>query len=418
MAKSHLGGTPMKHSRYNYIATDSGKYILFNGLNSTCIILDAEHYKKFINLQSSEKEKKELKRLGFLVEDNVNETEKFFYITRCLDVNKTTVGYRILTTLNCNARCPYCYENGFGNTDMTDATAQRVVDFLLEKSHGLKHLSIQWFGGEPLCNYKIIDYITDAVKLGLEKEKIGFGSSMVSNGLLFDDTIIEKAKNKWNVTMVQITLDGTKTVYESIKRFAIKNAFERVIENIHKLVNVGIKVSIRLNYDDSNFHDIINLISFLDKEFPERKHLHLYAYRLFAAQKNSSTDVELLKHIALCGFGKDLIYRYNTHFASCMAHSINGGTIMPDGKIAKCCRGAKLPNGIVGSIFENNYNENIYSWCTALLPNKCYECKYLPLCNGGCYFERFVGEDYCGINDDVMDFILKQTLQDKMNQLN
>ena len=61
---------------------------------------------------------------------------------------------------------------------------------------------------------------------------------MISNGYLFDDTIIEKSVNDWNLNSVQVTLDGTEEVYNKIKSYIchdLISPFMRVIENIEKI---------------------------------------------------------------------------------------------------------------------------------------------------------------------------------------
>lgn len=69
----------MKHSKYNYVADDKGYHIIFNGLYCTCVILDEEHYKAYQKLDFSKDDLNEFKRLGFILENNIDETEKFFY---------------------------------------------------------------------------------------------------------------------------------------------------------------------------------------------------------------------------------------------------------------------------------------------------------------------------------------------------
>lgn len=55
---------------------------------------------------------------------------------------------------------------------------------------------------------------------------------MVSNGYLFNPTLICEAVDVWKLRKIQITLDGTESVYEKIKQFGDKQSFQKVIENI------------------------------------------------------------------------------------------------------------------------------------------------------------------------------------------
>lgn len=70
-------------------------------------------------------------------------------------------------------------------------------------------MRLAWFGGEPLYNAQVIDLIcNDLVERG-----IGYESSMISNGFLFDEKLIKRAAELWRLRQIQITLDGTEGVY-------------------------------------------------------------------------------------------------------------------------------------------------------------------------------------------------------------
>ena len=85
-------------------------------------------------------------------------------------------GYTILTTMDCNARCFYCYEKGQPPITMSEKTANEVADFMIKSSSGTS-LDIRWFGGEPLVNTTAIDIICD---------------KMVTNGVPFKSSIISQ----------------------------------------------------------------------------------------------------------------------------------------------------------------------------------------------------------------------------------
>ena len=141
--------------------------------------------------------------------------------------------FTIFTTMDCNARCFYCYEKGQPRISMTEKIATDVAEFIIKKASN-KPVGLRWFGGEPLVNANVIDIICNA----LINNGIRFKSSMISNGLLFRDSIIQKAKDVWKLKRVQITLDGTKEIYQKAKSYkdAVGNEFERVIDNINKLI--------------------------------------------------------------------------------------------------------------------------------------------------------------------------------------
>ena len=92
-------------------------------------------------------------------------------------------GYVIVTTTGCNAKCFYCYEKGVAQNRMSESTANDVADFITKRYSETKRIqSIQWFGGEPLYNKKVIDIICGKLK----ENKVEFKSTIITNGYLFN----------------------------------------------------------------------------------------------------------------------------------------------------------------------------------------------------------------------------------------
>ncbi|MBE5751905.1 MAG: radical SAM protein [Clostridiales bacterium] len=382
----------MKKSKYNYFISQGDVYYIYNGFSGACVALSAEEYNEFQLLKYSEKNEQEFLRLGLILPDNVDETKRYLAMLETENIHSTRRFYRILTTTDCNARCYYCYEKGIPVQSMDDKKAKDVADFIIRRQRGNKKLFIQFFGGEPLCNIRAIDIISEQ----LHNIGLSFLSSMTTNGFLINHNIAKKAKNNWNVQRVQITLDGTKNVYEKIKGIDSPNAFERVIENIHSLSSVGIKVSIRLNYSERTKNDILALIDFLSTEYENDKNISVYTYRLFDDKKSIATDEEIYTCLARNGFLREKDKEFpDLVLNPCMARRADSLVILPNGDLAKCSRGLQLKNGIIGSIYQK---EELLNGWEELNP-VCIKCKHLPLCGGGCKCEEFMQKTFCSINE-------------------
>jgi len=92
------------------------------------------------------KKNKALRQLVYKAESNRNR-------------NKAIEKFWILTTTDCNARCFYCHENGIPKMHMNIETANQIVEYI--KKQGLSKINIMWYGGEPLLNFDVINYITE-----------------------------------------------------------------------------------------------------------------------------------------------------------------------------------------------------------------------------------------------------------------
>lgn len=254
--------------------------------------------------------------------------------------------YTILTTMECNARCFYCYEKSRAKMPMADSTIDKVANYIL-RTHSESKIRLNWFGGEPLYNVSVIDIICGK----LIDHNVVFSSSIVSNGYLFDDEIIKRAKYIWNLKNVQITLDGTEHVYNRSKSFIYKgiNAYQRVLDNIGKLINNEIRVQIRLNVSCKNADNLVLLLDELKCQFGDNKYLIVYSHPLF--EKNDSNFImpfvyirkELFDKLRIIrnkisdlGFGYNNNVQDNIKMRSCMADNPNSVLILPDGRLGKC----------------------------------------------------------------------------------
>lgn len=283
-----LGINPINSSekyRWNKLIlsldVDDGK-VLFNGLTRAIVFIYNYELDNLYDVKTYEF----LYRAYFLVSEDYDEYKQVQIIRQKLripvdDLYLNNISrFTILPTLACNARCEYCYESKLKmKRNMTPATAMKVAEYILQKSSNYNQIQLNWFGGEPLFNYKIIDLITNHLR---SKGK-NFNSDITTNGFLFDDKIIKKAIENWHVTSAQITIDGTENVYNKVKNYVnIKeSAYKRVIKNIQTLLNYGVDVSIRLNVTSTNGNDLLELVDELNAIFGARSGLRIYCRAIF-----------------------------------------------------------------------------------------------------------------------------------------
>ncbi len=133
---------------------------------------------------------------------------------------------------DCNLRCSYCFA-GTGEymgkrSLMSLEVGKAAIDFLIAASGNRRNLEIDFFGGEPLMNFKVVE---DIVTYAREKEKESgknFRFTLTTNVLLLD-----KAKRDYiNATMdnVVLSLDGRKSVNDDVrKRVDGSGSYERIL---------------------------------------------------------------------------------------------------------------------------------------------------------------------------------------------
>lgn len=252
---------------------------------------------------------------------------------------KSITNYTILTTTGCNARCFYCYEKGSEPIAMTEETADKVIRYIM--SHrGEEEVLLSWFGGEPLFNIQVIDYICSV----LHKNNVPFRSKMTSNGYLFNEEIVRRAKELWQLRNVQITLDGMEQTYNRIKRYIYGdvNAFERVLNNIELLTASDICVTIRLNVDKHNISEMSQLVSLLHQRFGANGHLSIYSHELLGERTPEhrafiyDQRMQLDQQIKNCGYRKKQKLQKDIKLNYCMADNDQCVIVSPAGFLGKC----------------------------------------------------------------------------------
>ena len=412
-----------KLSKYNCYLTQSGYTLIFNTQKCSSVVFDNETFKRFKKNKLTKEEEKILEQLDIIVDKDINEIDLFLTKSRINNSNNDSLFFRIYTTLGCNAKCPYCYQKDRNKINMTIKTAEDISSFIVKKSSGYKTVKIEWFGGEPLCNIKVIDLISSRVKNELSSKGINFVSSMVSNGYLFDNQLIIKSFNDWNLRKIQISLDGMGEYYEEIKQFGNVDSFNKVIENISNLADTGVFVNIRLNYSNENIDEICKLLDFLSEKFKNNVNINVYGHRIFDIHKNNDIkiserlDTKFYYKLKEVGFKAEDITNMAPKTTKCMAYSINSLLIYPDGKLYKCPQSVGFEEYNIGSIYLEDFNKSISKWYSPRLPQKCLKCKYLPLCNGGCLFVNLTKHRACEYNNSIIKTKMQKQLLDYLKTL-
>ena len=122
---------------------------------------------------------------------------------------------------DCNLACRYCFaEEGeyHGHRElMTYETGKQALDFLIANSGSRRNLEVDFFGGEPLMNWKVVK---ELVRYGREQEKIhnkNFRFTLTTNGVLLNDEIMEFANQEMG--NVVLSIDGRKEVHDHMRPF-------------------------------------------------------------------------------------------------------------------------------------------------------------------------------------------------------
>ena len=362
-----------------------GVYLMKHTFSGETVRLTAEEF-------AAPEGVEELRKKRFVVPADYDEAEKYtetMGLIRLTQPDKPGLKtYTIFPTTGCNARCVYCYEEGFAVKTMTRETAERLVDFICETRHDDK-ITLAWFGGEPLVGADTISYICRS----LEKRGVPFRSRMVTNAALMTPELIKEAKELWKLERVQVSLDGDRRDYNERKRYIdpVRHNYDTVIRAIHLLADADIKVSLRVNLDGESIVRLRGFLEEMKEEFGDYRNVTLYLSALYQEHSKPlyiSLEKEILELDRLI---RELGLNYKDtgtegdrssfRLNSCMADRLDKSIVIdPEGRFHDC---EHLPEGHSwGNIFDGVTDSGLFDRLSAVHPvdDMCRKCPFLPMC--------------------------------------
>ncbi len=381
----------------------------------------------------SEKTIKVLERRGYVTEKTIEEEETLFDKIATMLHDQAThrmPGYIFMPTYNCNLRCPYCYQDHMRSdpafkhlldTTMQPELVDRIFEAMpqIEAHHNVpedtqSRLSIGFYGGEPLLeqNRSIVEYI---VNKALAQGEVGFSAVTNATELHAYRDLLGPDK----ISSLQITLDGPPYEHDQRRVYADgSGSFEHIASNITTALDLDVRVSVRLNIDRNNIHQLPELTDEIIAQGWDR-HKGFSAYTSAIHATNDKTDVKTtmssweldkaltemrqqypnMRVIQRPDDGlRDRIWRIfdkqanpmpNFKASFCAAH-VGMYIIDPFGDLYACWERTNDPEIRIGHITKdgdvvlNSEIEQTWRSRTVTSNPTCLKCRYAFYCGGGC----------------------------------
>lgn len=414
----------MKKSYYNFIFPgEDGGTVLYNSRTGAMAELDEEHTKQLEKLSEQELEEqnpdfaKALLDNGFAVADEVSELDMIRY-----DMLRTRFGNRTLVltitpTLNCNFGCKYCYEKDVvQNQYMSEETQKAIIEYIENNVFAEGDLHINWYGGEPLLALDIIDKMSKQILQICDKKKIKYNAEIITNGYLLTEDVVENLlKNE--IHKIQITLDGNKETHDQRRPLLNgKGTYDVIWENLSRLKKYRDKlwIALRVNVDKNNEEAVYEVERQVELQgmdelvcvYPGKVMAVGNCYQKSACFNNS--EFAVLEQQFSCS-KKNRIrnsYPYPKHTV-CVADNNNAIVVDAEGFLYRCWMEIGKKERSIGNIKEvEGKNEQVlyeYVLYDDTGNEKCKKCKYLPICLGGCPYNRIANDNNCILYKYSMD---------------
>ena len=174
----------------------------------------------------------------------------------------------------CNLNCSYCFASqGKYHGDravMSYEVGKQALDFLMENSGSRRNLEVDFFGGEPLMNFRVVkDLVAYARSVEKEKGK-NFRFTLTTNGVLVDDDVIQWANRE--CSNVVLSLDGRKEIHDRFRvDYAGKGSWEKIVPKFQKFVEArgGREYYMRGTFTHANPDFLKDIQTMLDLGFRE-----------------------------------------------------------------------------------------------------------------------------------------------------
>ena len=384
-----------KWSDFNVIRIESSETLVYNTFSKSLVFLSWDiRHRQIEDLRSDEVQI--LYSCNIIVNIDLDEQVKYWeihHLLRQIEYSTHAINrYNILTTTGCNARCFYCFEDGVDIKTMSSRTAEQVATYIYNNSLNTEMVELRWFGGEPLVNYKAIDIICS----NLQKMGQPFYSTISSNGTLIGLPHIYNSLKKWNFKKVRLSFDGLKEEHNRRKNYpSIPDAYTVTLENVDKLIAIGVETSIRLTFDENNLNDIFKVAEMLIKRYKDNKLVKVYSRCIFEklttiAANNNLAQVKKL--VEFKEFIDSLLFKnglydetkwqpigYQPSF--CAANNPNAVVIDPMGRLTSCetiTPNTQFWGDITNGVTDDN-EKNRWIEITPI-KEKCKTCHFLPSC--------------------------------------
>lgn len=341
-------------------------------------------------------------------------------LVRTISVNQyknvNSLKISLLVSQECNLKCSYCYgDHGtyHKNGLMSVETAINSINKILLYNK-IKKVSICFFGGEPLLNFKLIKEVVKYCEHLQVNTDLSFEFDIISNGMLISEEV-ELFIIEHNINL-QISLDGNKDYNDKYRRDSFDSgSYDMVIQKTALLRKKGV-LSVRAtlmpnNMDFCSIYEhlyslnfkkiyISPAFNFFNKKEDYEKLTEQYI--LWLCQMENSINKGEYKFV-ISNFNLiSFLSKLDQAFARTTFCGATKNLIAVDihGKMYPCHRFVNFDSLGMESIEKLKYtNKQIVHRVNNERNEKCKNCWALNLCVSGCIYNNFVESGmFSGIN--------------------
>lgn len=345
--------------------------------------------------------------------------ESLFSNPQDLIIDYSSLGVKALC-LNvahlCNMKCRYCFASqgdfGRGKALMSFDVGKKAIDFLLQQSGPIRRVEVDFFGGEPLLNKKVVQQLVDYGERAAEKLGKQIHFTLTTNGLLLDDEINRFILDKQ--LSVVLSMDGRPETHNFNRPLSDGlGSYSQVLPRVKKLVGLNpVSYYIRGTFSRHTLDFTSDYRHLADLGFDSISlEPAVGTGKEFAIQESDLPQV-LAEYEKLA----DLILEYRLagrevsffHFnldlqkGPCLAKRITGCgagveylAVTPEGDLYPCHQLVGEDDFYMGNVANLQLNEDIRrKLAGSHMMDKpgCMQCWARNFCGGGCHANNYLSQ--------------------------
>jgi len=325
----------------------------------------------------------------------------------------------IQPTAFCQLGCGYCGQEHTSKWLSPEHQNDLIEHVRLKlSSRSFHHVTISWFGAEPLSGLAVIRALTPQLKQLAREFDCRYDASMTTNGLALTEKVARELVNDHALRFVTISLDGTREFHDA--RRPTKNGagtFDAIFSNVVALASrkdLDIEIKIRSNVDRRNCEAVIPLLQMLAGAGIQKR-INFYVAPIHSwgndAHKLSLTPSEFAER-EIEWFGEMIRLGFRTGLLPtlqpvvCLAVQPHGTLVDAAGTLFNCTEVSYVPaygnpnRFAIGHVShgEAGKNRNLLGDFNARVERgeyPCSSCRMLPVCGGACPKAWLEGHEPC-----------------------
>ena len=258
------------------------------------------------------------------------------------------------------------------------------------------------------AQYDLVKYILDF------SSEENWTIDIVTNGVDLDK--YTDLLSKYNISQIQVTIDGPKHVHDQRKKFLnVTGSFNSIVFSVEKALHRGLPVVSRINVDGNNIDYLLDLATFFDGndwfnyrfgaylgltfDFFGQYQYQIKPHEVLEKVLSLRSEHSLMKSLSLEAWEplQFILYPYFKgeprlpKFSYCGAQRSEVSLDL-NGKVFICADSVGRKEYVMGeysdSIYLSSKVNDIRNFDVTQTTTACKDCRYQLLCGGGCWFRR------------------------------